>query len=970
MIIMMEGEKILILWLVIILILTSFISIGQASILQLNSNKNDPLRNILNRQPIQTGSEKLDEEDNGDGSYPANELKEAEVEAIFRSGFDDNIFYVGGIGPENYSTIQDGINASSDGDTVFVFDNSSPYYENIIINKSISLIGEDKDTTIINGSKNGNVVTITANQVTISGFTIQNSEQGSYPNNYAGISTTSDNNVISKNKIANNVYYGIYLSSASYNFIAGNSIEQNKIGLYLVDSSSNNIIAGNELSENTRFGISLASSYNIIYGNNIQNNIRGIKLGYTQRNHFYHNNIKNNPYGSVETLGKDIWGDGYPSGGNYWSDHSDHDEYSGPNQSIPKPDGDGIVDKPDGGLNPYNISHMTNGDQDKYPLTAQYSLDHIVYFKWMPIYPKEGSLINFTDQSVVLSTGDIIDWIWDMGDGSILQGDVVTHLYAEMGAYDVTLSVTDNLGKTTEFTRTVIVRSVETQQPDLIVLVSPQYKEDVDILNAIDIYKTNINQMLGWNSVTHLMRDPGNNPYDLIEIAKNYYFSSGKNLKGVLLTGEDINLPLGVEISTKECPRLLELSTLNMEPSDELKILPTTLFPNADDLYSVKKNQLIFAFNKFSNYNNYGNDIRGYNYPFPESDSENYMENILAPLGNTVWRTNPSNDDLKQLFTGVYKMVLINGHGNPLSISLNDQTGGVSFNTFQDLPNVITPVLLLSACHTQSWGSGTVNRELDPPNRYAGKEFWGHSILTHEYLKLVMGGTGGMGETSIIRSDIIQELALGKTFAEALIGKPTYKGNAVFYGDPAFHYPVDAFLPAIITSARSYLEHGIGNWLYLDIDRDANNIEPRRDGVKKLEFKLSGSAFNVCVEVTCEIGNYDGTTNVIFESNDTINITFDPPLPDQNRCRITLSGDVENSWIVRTCKGDLCRDGATTTIDFYYFMLRFGMAPVNNNPLGPSECEPQWDFNCDGSVNPADSAQILLELGNSCPPEP
>ena len=67
--------------------------------------------------------------------------------------------YVGGVNPGNYSKIQDAINDSVDGDTVYVFDDSSPYYENIIVDKSINLIGEDKNTTVIHGQYVYNTVT-------------------------------------------------------------------------------------------------------------------------------------------------------------------------------------------------------------------------------------------------------------------------------------------------------------------------------------------------------------------------------------------------------------------------------------------------------------------------------------------------------------------------------------------------------------------------------------------------------------------------------------------------------------------------------------------------------------------------------------------------------------------------------------------------------------------------------------------
>jgi len=86
-----------------------------------------------------------------------------------------SILYVGGSGGENYSTIQAAINDANNGDTVFVYDDSSPYVENVIVNKSINLIGENRDTTVINGSGNGNTVNISADNVNISGFTIKGS---------------------------------------------------------------------------------------------------------------------------------------------------------------------------------------------------------------------------------------------------------------------------------------------------------------------------------------------------------------------------------------------------------------------------------------------------------------------------------------------------------------------------------------------------------------------------------------------------------------------------------------------------------------------------------------------------------------------------------------------------------------------------------------------------------------------------
>ena len=76
--------------------------------------------------------------------------------------------YVGGSGPGNYTRIQDAIDNTSDGDTVFVFNGT--YYENVIINKAINLIGENRNTTIIDGNESGNVIKLVANGIEVTGL--------------------------------------------------------------------------------------------------------------------------------------------------------------------------------------------------------------------------------------------------------------------------------------------------------------------------------------------------------------------------------------------------------------------------------------------------------------------------------------------------------------------------------------------------------------------------------------------------------------------------------------------------------------------------------------------------------------------------------------------------------------------------------------------------------------------------------
>ena len=137
--------------------------------------------------------------------------------------------------PEDYPTIEDAMNSANDGDTILVL--SGIYYENVVIDKSINLVGYDKESAIIDGGWNGDVVYISANNVGINGFTIKNS--GKNMQN-AGIRIHSSFNEISCNKVTDN-NFGIYVDSYSrYNKVFNNSLVNNKHNAH--DSCSSNRI--------------------------------------------------------------------------------------------------------------------------------------------------------------------------------------------------------------------------------------------------------------------------------------------------------------------------------------------------------------------------------------------------------------------------------------------------------------------------------------------------------------------------------------------------------------------------------------------------------------------------------------------------------------------------------------------------------------------------------------------------------
>ena len=121
--------------------------------------------------------------------------------------YNNNILYVGGLEPGNYSSIQEAIDNASDGDTIFVYDDSSPYYEKLEISwKSINLIGENKDTTIIDGMEKSNVIYVNSDNIRISGFTIRNSSK-SGANYCAGIFVYVNSDYV---EIIDNNFYNNY----------------------------------------------------------------------------------------------------------------------------------------------------------------------------------------------------------------------------------------------------------------------------------------------------------------------------------------------------------------------------------------------------------------------------------------------------------------------------------------------------------------------------------------------------------------------------------------------------------------------------------------------------------------------------------------------------------------------------------------------------------------------------------------
>ena len=195
--------------------------------------------------------------------------------------------------PDDYPTIQAAIDAASSGYNITV--SSGTYFEHLVIDKPLKLIGEDKNTTIINGSGSGSCVNITADNVEISGFTIRKGVRG------------------------------VYLELSNESILDNNIISDNEEGIYLINSN-NNMITNNSLFNNIFYfsGIHISSSHNnVIRDNDLVENDIGVSLRDSNNNLIYHNNfIDNIIRQAFDDTGTNSWDIGATDGGNYWSDHS------------------------------------------------------------------------------------------------------------------------------------------------------------------------------------------------------------------------------------------------------------------------------------------------------------------------------------------------------------------------------------------------------------------------------------------------------------------------------------------------------------------------------------------------------------------------------------------------------------------------------------------------------------------------
>ena len=344
---------------------------------------------------------------------------------------DSVTIYVDDSGGADYTSIQDAIDNSSAGDTVYVY--SGSYDEQITIDKSIILQGQSKSTTTVSYSSLGGYtlrILDGVDNVKISGFNIKSTISRSYlidvlsnnnklyNNKLEGCQASihldgSNNNNIYENDIICGSYFAIYLLGSSYNNIYSNTITNNDYrGITFDDGSDYNEIYLNDFSENGESSYCIwfdsspdPPSNNVIYHNNFYDGIGGFE-----------------PYSN-------FWYNTTLSEGNYWWGYTGSDST-----------GDGI------GETPYDVAGSGNR-QDLYPF-----INPNGWLNEQPVADAGGPYSGFLGENVLFDgsgstdDGSIVNYTWDFGDGSGGTGLTVMHSYSSTGDYTAVLTVTDNDG--------------------------------------------------------------------------------------------------------------------------------------------------------------------------------------------------------------------------------------------------------------------------------------------------------------------------------------------------------------------------------------------------------------------------------------------------------------------------------------------------------------------------------------------
>ncbi len=222
----------------------------------------------------------------------------------------------------------------------------------------------------IDGISVGQLIVVNCSNVQVSNLQISHADIG-MEMAFVGHALIEDNDLFSNHDA------GLLLLGISDSIISGNTFNGNGKGIDTY-ASNNTVIADNDISSNGDRGIQLFTSANVtISGNSVANNSIGLFMSYSNSISVHHNNLVNNLVQARQWVSAVVsWDDGYPNGGNFWSDYDGPDNCSGPDQSIcPSPDGIGDISRLVGIIDwcsDYATFCVVSHAPDRYPLVSPF----------------------------------------------------------------------------------------------------------------------------------------------------------------------------------------------------------------------------------------------------------------------------------------------------------------------------------------------------------------------------------------------------------------------------------------------------------------------------------------------------------------------------------------------------------------------------------------------------------------------
>jgi len=202
----------------------------------------------------------------------------------------------------DFTGIQAAINAASPDDTIYVY--TGTYNENLVVNKALTI--QAASDPVIDGGAAGNCISISANNVVISGFEIRNGFNG-IAGQTSG-STFSDNIIHDNLNIPGSAGVGILLwGDNDNNIITGNIIYDNdRQGIFIGYSDDTKISTGNVISRNIIYNNGLYR-----YANGPDASEYGVQLWCADNNIIEHNEIYDHddwfPYGGTFDFAQGIY---------------------------------------------------------------------------------------------------------------------------------------------------------------------------------------------------------------------------------------------------------------------------------------------------------------------------------------------------------------------------------------------------------------------------------------------------------------------------------------------------------------------------------------------------------------------------------------------------------------------------------------------------------------------------------------